>query len=58
MADGDETVVRCTEHGTIVSDERCQPCHDAHQHDPACRYLGNDAWDCGVVDGEPSTWTE
>lgn len=26
---------------------------ETHEHDDQCRYLGNDAWNCGTIDNEP-----
>lgn len=49
----------CSEHGEIIgSDACCSRCHAEGHHDSQCRYLGNDAWDCGVVDGDFSEWQE
>ncbi len=57
---GDPTLnaatIRCEKHGEIINDEPCNPCHSQGDHDSQCRYLGNDAWNCGVVEGDFSGW--
>ena len=48
--------VFCDIHNVNVTDELCEDCHKAGNHDEGCEYQGFDAWSCGAVDGQPDTW--
>lgn len=47
------TCIHCKRVRAVSYDERlCHECWQA-EHAAACRYLGNDLWDCGKVDNNP-----
>jgi hypothetical protein len=52
MADRRDTeeIITCEEHGEVINNERCEPCHAAGGHDSQCRYMGAGLWDCGQTD--------
>jgi hypothetical protein len=47
---------RCRHCGLkTLGTDTCEHCHAHIEGDPSsfgCRYLGNNAWDCGWIDGE------